>query len=151
MANKNLYFDSEIVDKDLPFKLQKANIPDVLKMLPEAIKSKIPSYNKYENTSGITGKTKTKEEIGARTAYLLNQFASPLGRIAPVFTGGENEALASGKTPSAANAFIEMFNPLKAKTYNTQDQEAINKYLEQQKLQDIINYLIKRGLIPKSK
>jgi len=148
--NKNLYFDKPIVDKNLPSDMQGANAPGAIKALPQFLKDLIPSYQKYDKVNEVTGKLATKEEINAMAAYLLN-YLGPLNKFGTTARTITDDKTKTGLNKNDINTIFAALAGIKPNVINFKDQELSNQKAREVELQNRINYLIQRGLIPKLK
>jgi hypothetical protein len=153
-TNKNLFYDSPIVDKNLPMSMQKAKAPEAASVLPEFMKKAI-GYQEIPKVSEATGKETTKKEMNAQLAYLLNTFGGPTTRYANIPKNVNDELLAGGldknNITTIMAALKSIMSPVRPRSFDPKDQEFTNQKTKEAELQARINYLIQRGLIPKLK
>jgi len=149
--NKNLFYDQQIVDKSVPPNMQKATAPELIARLAEKVPAigKAIGYQKTSTVSDITGKEKTKKEMNATLAYIINQLGGPIGKYANLPKSIEKEKITEGG--SIWPIMSSIFNPIKVNQFDPKEQEYYSQKEEEERLQNMINFLIQRGLIPKLK
>jgi hypothetical protein len=152
--NKNLYYDQEIWNKNLPKSMRTGTAPQIVQFIPEKIRDLI-GIKKSTTTSSITGKEKTKYEINAALAHSMNQLLGTFNKFSNSPKTMEKEMTALGLPKTAVGELIAMMsavaNPFKVNTFDPKEQEYYSKKAEEDRLQEMINYLMNRGLIPRIK
>lgn len=158
LANKNLYFDRPIVDKDLPVSMQKAAAPapEVFAKLAQIVPGfkEATGYQEYNKTNEASGKTTKRREINAQLAYLVNLLGpvNKFGNI-PKIQEETRKSLEmdTSNIDSILAALGGLIVPWKPNMFNPLEQEASEQNRQEALLQARINYLLQRGLIPRLK
>ena len=142
IANRNLYFGSEIYDASLPREYQTAKTVEVLKNLPQPIKDFL-NYQEVQIKNPRTGEFYTKYEMDALKLHAVRSVLA--GRFYSTLAFTTDSELDVWQKLSRVLGGV----PVRAVDM---DEERFRRAREQEFLnQDIIRYLKRRGLIGKKR
>lgn len=151
MTNKNLFYDSPIVNTQLPMNMRKGPAPELASVLPQFMKNAI-GYQESPKISEATGKETTKKEMNAYLSYIINTFGGPTTRYANFPKAIKDEQTIGGLSSNRMAAILSaMIIPAKTRNWNPADVELSNQKNQAAQLQARIQYLIDRKIIPKLK
>jgi len=141
IANRNLYFGSEIYNANLPREYQTAKTMEALKFLPQPIKD-------YLNFKEIT----KKDPVSGKPVTAYEMDAIKLHAIRSVLAGRFYSTVASA-TDSELDAWMRLSRVLGGVPVRPVDmeEEKLKRVKEQEYLtRDVLQYMKRRGLLDKS-
>ena len=138
IANRNIFFQSDIVDKDLPPEMQTRSVSKHLKVLPEPIKK----WLNFKDGIKLNKKTNKFEPYFEMDSKKLHAMQTFFGRFYSTFQQALSEELPWWATLS------RLVGGIPIREINAEELKAASESRETYKEQKEATYLKQRGLLP---
>ena len=148
--NKSIYTGKPIVDEELPREYQTSKAYEALTLLPKPLQKWL-RLKEVEYKNRYTGKFEKRYEADAKRLYLLLNLIGPLSRWYYTSAASQREVEALGKegtkTQRIMAEILPWFWPVRTYTYSPAETKYWEAKGREAQLQNVINYLLRRGLI----
>lgn len=145
--NKQFYTGQEIVNPNLPPEMQTVK---AMPMETWPIIRQLMGTKSTMKKNTMTGAFEPTQETNAMRAYVLRNLLGPIGRFSYMVRGAEKAQESLGEEGTGATILANLFSaisPFRTQTYSPEEQAYYSSQAYKAKLQEMINYLLKRNVI----
>jgi hypothetical protein len=144
--NMSTFTGRPIANKELPKEYQTTKVPDWVGSLPDPAK-KFLNVKKTTVEDWPTEEKKDQWEADATKWYMLMNLAGPVGRFSYASKRAEDMAKMGEGSGGISGVLEELSSPARKYAYSPEEQAFWDAYTRDKQLQEVINYLLKRGMI----